>query len=110
MVRLSTHPEKYAGIGIDKCGLLFLGTPHSGTIQADWNAFVDGLAAIGGVRTDIIAQLKSFNGFGVESKEAFASITPTPPPYYCLSETREVRIAGVLRCVSLHSTKYTHAH
>ncbi|KAE9364446.1 hypothetical protein N431DRAFT_563751 [Stipitochalara longipes BDJ] len=93
MVRLDAHAEKYTGIRIENCGLLFLGTPHSGTTLADWNIFLSGIAAVGGVRTDVIAKLRSFNGFGVESKEAFSSIK-NRPPHYCLCETRLINIGG----------------
>jgi hypothetical protein len=99
MIRLNGHPEKYAGIRIENCGLLFLGTPHSGTIQADWNDFVYGLAAVGGVRTEVLQDLRSFNGFGVESKEAFGSMA-FKPPYYCICETKLAKIGGAYRLVS----------
>jgi hypothetical protein len=92
MIRVNAHPEKYDGIRIEKCGLLFLGVPHSGTDQADWNDFVSGIASIFGIRTDIVETLRSFNGFGVESKEAFKSIL-RQPPYFCLCETRRIEIA-----------------
>jgi hypothetical protein len=100
MVRLNAHPEKYDGIRVEHCGLLFLGTPHSGTVQADWNEYIAGIVTLFGVRTDILDSLRSFNGFGVESKEAFGSIS-AKPPYYCLCETRLIEILGNSRLVSL---------
>ena len=99
MIRLNAHPEKYYGISVDQCGLLFLGTPHSGTVQADWNDFLAGIAAVVGIRTEILDNLRSFNGFGVESKEAFGSI-PAEPPYYCLCETKLINVVGNRRLVS----------
>jgi hypothetical protein len=91
MVRLNAHPEKYHGIRVENCGLLFLGTPHSGTVQADWNDFVAGIAVLFGVRFDVVDSLRSFNGFSVESKEAFGSL-PQQPPYFCLCETRSQKL------------------
>jgi len=104
MVRLNAHPEKSRGIRVENCGLLFLGTPHSGTVQADWNDFVAGIAVLFGIRFDVVDSLRSFNGFGVESKEAFRSL-PQQPPYFCLCETKMVTIAaGVSRLVSFESS------
>jgi hypothetical protein len=104
MVRLNAHPEKYHGIRVENCGLLFLGTPHSGTVQADWNDFVTGIAVLLGVRFDVVDSLRSFNGFSVESKEAFGSL-PKQPPYFCLCETKLVTIApGISRLVSFESS------
>jgi hypothetical protein len=105
MVRLNAHPEKYDGLNVENCGLLFLGTPHSGTTLADWNDFLSGLAAVAGLRTDVIDNLRSFNGFGVESKEAFGSI-PRRPPYYCLCETKLIKIGGQPALVSLKFPRY----
>jgi hypothetical protein len=99
MIRLNAHPERYNGLRIENCGLLFLGTPHSGTVQADWNAFIDGLLAVGGIRTELLKELKSFNEFSVESKDGFASIA-AKPPYFCIHETRMVKVAGTHRYVS----------
>jgi hypothetical protein len=104
MVRLNAHSEKSHGIRVENCGLLFLGTPHSGTVQADWNDFVAGIAVLFGVRFDVVDSLQSFNGFGVESKEAFGSL-PVQPPYFCICETKLVAIApGVSRLVSFESS------
>lgn len=103
MIRLDAHPERYTGIRIENCGLLFLGTPHSGTVQADWNAFIDGLLAIGGIRTEVLKELKSFNEFSVESKDGFASI-PAKPPYFCIHEIRMVKVPGKHRYVSPFKT------
>ena len=104
MVHLNAHPEKSHGIRVENCGLLFLGTPHSGTVQADWNDFVAGIAVLFGIRFDVVDSLRSFNGFGVESKEAFRSL-PQQPPYFCLCETKMVTVAaGVSRLVSFESS------
>jgi hypothetical protein len=99
MVRLDAHAEEYPCIRIQDCGLLFLGTPHSGTTLAEWNAFLSSIAALAGVRTEVIEKLRSFNSAGVDSKEAFNSIKTRPPPYYCFSETKRLNIGGKLALV-----------
>jgi hypothetical protein len=106
MIRLKAYPKQHPGIKIEDCGLLFLGTPHSGTTLAEWNFFLSGIAAVTGVRADVIEELRSFNGFGVESKEAFNSIIPRPP-YYCLCETRRVNIGGIVSLVSPIKTSHS---
>lgn len=107
MILLYTYPKKYPHIRIEDCGLLFLGTPHSGTTLANWNAFLSGIAAVAGIRTDVIDKLRSFNGFGVESKEAFSNIMPCPP-HYCLHETRCISIGGKSALVSARSKLQIH--
>jgi hypothetical protein len=99
MIRLHASPREYNGLFIDRCGLLFLGTPHSGSTLADWNNFISTLSTLFGVRADILDKLRSFNGFGVESKQAFDKIKPRPP-YFCLCETKLTSIAGKLELVS----------
>ena len=37
MIRLKGFPEKYPGLSLEQCGLLFLSTPHSGSFEANWN-------------------------------------------------------------------------
>jgi hypothetical protein len=93
MVRLGTHPEKYDGIKLINCGLLFLSTPHSGSAQADWNEYLAGLAElIFGVRSHaIIDILRTFNPQSTESREAFASLKPVPP-FCCFVEGKRTRV------------------
>lgn len=102
MIRLHASPTEYNGLLIDHCGLLFLGTPHSGSTLADWNNFVSTLSTLFAVRTNILDKLRSFNGFGVESKQAFGRIKPRPP-YFCLCETNRTSIAGKRELVSYPS-------
>jgi hypothetical protein len=85
------------------CGLLFLGTPHSGSTSADFNKFISNLSALFGVRVDILNKLRSFNGFAVSSKEAFRRIKPSPP-YACLCESKRTNVAGTLQLVSLRTS------
>jgi hypothetical protein len=98
MIRLTKYPTNYSGIRAKGCALLFMATPHSGTVQADWDSFLTGIAALGEVRTEIITDLKSFNGFGVGSEGEFAGMTHVPP-HYCICETSRVPIAGKYRLV-----------
>ncbi len=106
MVRLEAHPEKYNGITPNRCGLLFLATPHSGASIADWNKYLVDLAElVFGVRSNaIVDNLRSFNPFSVESKEAFLSL-PVVPPYFCLCETKMAKVAGNYKIVSRHANR-----
>jgi hypothetical protein len=72
MIRLNdfSHKPEYQGLSLERCGLLFLSTPHSGTTEADWNDFLVGVAKITfGVRPEIISSLRSFNLLSTESQE-----------------------------------------
>ncbi|KAI9851909.1 MAG: hypothetical protein M1830_006840, partial [Pleopsidium flavum] len=95
MVRLNTVPNKFDGVKLEHCGLLFLSTPHSGTTQADWNDFLVNLAELTiGVRShEIVDQLRSFNPASVDSEESFAVMRKIPP-FYCLVEGDKTKIAG----------------
>ena len=101
MVRLSTNPKKFDGLTLDRCGLLFLSTPHSGTTQADWNAFLMNVSELTvGVRShEIVDQLRSFNPASVDSQDAFSAMERAPP-LYCLVESEKTSVAGKARTVS----------
>ena len=101
MVRLNMHPEKYDGLSLENCGLLFLSTPHFGTTQADWNGFIlNTVEAILGVRSgEIVEQLKSFNPSVVDFEEAFNTMRKIPP-LYCLCEGEKTVAFGKARTVS----------
>ena len=102
MWRLSTQATKFNGIQLNKCGLIFLSTPHSGTTQADWNNFLVDLSEhTFGVRShDIVDELRSFNHSSVDSAENFASMVPKPP-FHCFCEGESMSVAGRKRIVGL---------
>lgn len=104
MLRLNVQPAKFKGIGLEQCGLLFLSTPHSGTTQADWNAFLVSLCELTmGVRSHaIVDQLQSFNPSSVDSEEAFTTMKKIPP-YYCLCEGDRTKVLGMNRLVRQQS-------
>jgi triacylglycerol esterase/lipase EstA (alpha/beta hydrolase family) len=93
MIRLNAQQEKFDGIKIGNCGILFLSTPHSGTTQADWNDFLVNLSEMMiGVRSHtIVDELRSFNPSSVDSQEAFTKIKI---PFYCLCEGDKTKVAG----------------
>jgi predicted alpha/beta hydrolase family esterase len=100
VIRLSRLPEKFDGISIENCGLLFLSTPHCGSSQADWSDFLVNIAesTIGLRSHAIVNQLKSFNPASVDSTEDFAHMS-TRPPFYCLVEGDKTKVAGKERTV-----------
>ena len=104
MCRLSTQADKFDGIKLDKCGLIFLSTPHSGTTQADWNELLVNLSEIAfGVRShEIVDELRSFNHSSVDSAENFASMVPKPP-FYCFCEGNSTSVATRKRVVRFHT-------
>jgi hypothetical protein len=94
MIELHQFPEKYDGLELRHCGLLFLSTPHSGATGADWNNYLIELAGHGGIRArDFTELLGSFNNDSRRSKELFGKIKPAPP-FVCLYETRKTKVAG----------------
>lgn len=100
MIRLEKFPVE--GLKLENCGLLFLSTPHSGTVQADWNDVWLPFAKAGGVsRGQVFIQLlSSFNEASVDAREQFAALKPVPP-IECLYETQKTSVAGTERMVSL---------
>ena len=97
MIQLHHHPRKYAGIMLKNCGLLYLSTPHAGTQQADWNAFILNITELFGVRTnEIVSQLQSFNKSLVDSVESFSEFTKLPPSEH-LVESGTTTIKGMNR-------------
>ena len=89
MNRLYQLPDKYINISLKDVGVLFLATPHSGSLLAGNKDKLVNLGDIFGLtRGDLIEALKPFNDPSVASKEIFATLQP-PPPYYCIAEGRE---------------------
>lgn len=99
MIRLEKFPTE--GLKLENCGLLFLSTPHSGTVEADWNDLWLLLAKGGGVsRGSVFTQLLSaFNQASVNAQEQFCALNPVPP-VECLYETQKTSVAGTKRTVS----------
>ena len=101
MIRLHQQASQFDGIKLNQCGIVFLGTPHSGTIEADWNQFLLGVSELTlGVRSHaIVDHLASFNPSSVDSEEDFAAM-PTVPPFHCFCEGEKTMVAGKNRTVS----------
>ncbi|CZR63155.1 uncharacterized protein PAC_13052 [Phialocephala subalpina] len=94
MIRLDgySHRPEYHGISLERCGLLFLSTPHSGTTEADWNALLVELGSLtSGLRPEIMAYLRSFNPLSTETQEDFANMK-IKPPLAAFHETRMTKI------------------
>lgn len=102
MIRLEKFPAE--GLKLEDCGLLFLSTPHSGTVQADWNDLWLLFGKGAGVsRGQVFTQLlSSFNQASVNAQEQFAALKPVPP-VECLYETQNTSVAGIERTVSFHA-------
>ncbi|KAH8881986.1 hypothetical protein GQ53DRAFT_753979 [Thozetella sp. PMI_491] len=99
MIRLHQFPEEHHGLDLSLCGILFMSTPHSGAIAADWNDYLVEVASHGGLRArDMTRLLGAFNNESRRSKELFGRIRPLPP-FICLYETRKTQVAGLAKLV-----------
>src|SRR6266487_488021 len=101
MVRLNQYPDRFSNINLENCGLLFPGTPHSGTSDADWNKCLVDIAELTfGVRSNTIVDiLRPFNRSSIESQDAFANMRIIPP-FFCLCESKKPKVGGTLRYIS----------
>jgi hypothetical protein len=92
MILLARDPHLYEGLELKHCGLLFLGTPHSGATPADWNPYLVQLSELAGLRSrDFTELLGSFNNQSRVSKREFGRLRPLPP-YECVYETRRMKV------------------
>ncbi|KAI0387075.1 hypothetical protein F5Y04DRAFT_242956 [Hypomontagnella monticulosa] len=84
----------YDGLEPQYCGLLFLATPHSGSLIGIWNDYLIQLAQLSGLRAHDFSQiLGAFNGSSRISKRDFGLLDP-PIPFECLYETRKMRVGA----------------
>ncbi|KAL9565577.1 hypothetical protein ACKAV7_009759 [Fusarium commune] len=82
-------------IKLSQFGIIFLATPHSGSTIADWNNFLVATAhAVGGVRTQAVEKLRSFNPASVWDTAGFLNLEPCPP-FQCFAEGRKMRVKGM---------------
>lgn len=99
MIRLDHFQHRSPNIRLENCGLLFLSTPHSGTVEADWNKYLVDIAELtAGLRPEIIDGLRSFNRSSVDSQEHFANMKKNPP-FFCLCESEKTKVGPTLRYV-----------
>lgn len=95
------NKQEYQGITLNRCALLFLSTPHSGSTKADWNNFFQGVAKLFAVRSEVIEILKSFNPQSAEGQEDFANLK-VQPPFHAFYETRKTPVGPRRLQVVLH--------
>jgi len=99
MVITNNLAQKYKGITITNCGLLFLSTPHSGSREADYSKFLTNLLeSLVGLRSNaIVKELQSFNASSVDDLEAFEHMSEVPP-FACLCEGNTTNVPGKGSC------------
>ncbi|TGO71041.1 hypothetical protein BELL_0627g00030 [Botrytis elliptica] len=98
MVELDKYgsQSEYNGISPAKCALLFLSTPHSGSLEADWSDFLTDIAQLTmGVRKEIVKTLGSFNPMSTESQREFMNMNIIPP-FDAFFETRVTSVARII--------------
>ncbi|KAF7902359.1 hypothetical protein EAF00_002262 [Botryotinia globosa] len=88
--------SEYNGISPARCALLFLSTPHSGSLEADWSDFLTDIAQLTmGVRKEIVKTLGSFNPMSTESQREFMNMNIIPP-FDAFFETRVTSVARII--------------
>lgn len=102
MIRLNEYDKpEYRGVRLERCGILFLSTPHSGTTEADWNTLLLDIANVSwGVRLEIVDSLKAFNPTSSESQDQYANMK-IKPPVAALYETQKTKVGGFNRHVCI---------
>ncbi|KAF7953923.1 uncharacterized protein EAE97_001321 [Botrytis byssoidea] len=88
--------SEYNGISPAKCALLFLSTPRSGSLEADWSDFLTDIAQLTmGVRKEIVKTLGSFDPMSTESQREFMNMNIIPP-FDAFFETRVTSVARII--------------
>lgn len=101
--------SEYGGISPAKCALLFLSTPHSGSLEADWNDFLTDIAQLTmGIRKEIVKTLGSFNPMSTESQREFMNMNIIPP-FDAFFETRMTSVAKIIHR-QVRASKFAHTN
>jgi hypothetical protein len=110
---LFQYPLSYE-IGVNQCGVIFLGTPHSGSHSADWSDVLVALGGTFGLRSEIVDHLKTFSPMLLASQKAWDENQKDPSskaiPIVCFSEALKSkvglgrRMVNILKSVSLSIT------
>jgi triacylglycerol esterase/lipase EstA (alpha/beta hydrolase family) len=96
MTRMSTmsKSDKFQGLCLSECGLLFLSTPHSGSIQAEQSQFLLALGeGLFGLRKGVVNELKLFNPSSADSIDIFKNME-VKPVIKCFCEGEPTRAMG----------------
>ena len=97
---LFEYPQdpKYIGLTLERCAMLFLSTPHEGTVEADYSDFLtQTLKSTFGMRKDeIVGELKSFNDSAAQARRKWDRMNQmrVAPPLACLTETKKTRLTA----------------
>jgi hypothetical protein len=99
MTRMHTLPNKFKGLSLEECGILFLSTPHLGSLQADRSPFLIALGeGLVGLRTGVIKELQSFNASSVDNTDIFQAMK-VKPVFQCFCESEPTQVLGKGRLV-----------
>jgi hypothetical protein len=100
IVQLFRHANDYENLKLRQCGLLFLSTPHSGSLQANWGPFISGLGESVGFRSqNIISELQPYSASSVDETKDFQDMKENRPPFYCYCEGNATLAVGKFRYV-----------
>jgi hypothetical protein len=93
MTRMNTM-SKFQGLSVAECGLLFLSTPHSGSVEAERSQFLLALGeGLFGLRKDVVNDLKLFNPSSVDSIDILKNMK-VKPVFKCFCEGEPTRVMG----------------
>jgi hypothetical protein len=99
MTRMHTLPNKFKGLSLEECGILFLSTPHLGSLEADRSPFLIALGeGLVGLRTGVIKELQSFNASSVDNTDIFQAMK-VKPVFQCFCESEPTQVLGKGRLV-----------
>jgi triacylglycerol esterase/lipase EstA (alpha/beta hydrolase family) len=99
MTRMHSLPDKFKGLSLEKCGILFLSTPHLGSLQADRSPFIVALGeGLVGLRTGVVKELQSFNASSVDNTDMFQAMK-VKPVFQCFCESEPTRVLAKDRLV-----------
>ena len=100
MAGMHSMPEKFKGLSLEECGMLFLSTPHLGSQEADRSPFLVALGeGLVGLRSGVVKELQSFNMSSVDNTEIFQAMK-VKPAFQCFCESEPTSVLGKSRQVS----------
>ena len=88
-------PNKTHHLPLSLSGLVFLATPHRGSLEAEWSDFLVAMAnVVANVRPEIVDVLKPFNPNSLSHIQAFFRLQPVPP-FLCFAEGEKTKVPKI---------------
>ena len=88
IIKLTQDQERWEHVKIQKCGIIFLGTPNSGSLAAHRSPALIHLGKVlFGIRPYLVNVCQVFNNIIAENTAAWKLLGEAAPPYHCFHET-----------------------